>query len=337
MLRLKEIYSNISQDKERLAAENRQLRALVAQNGTPGSGASGSSLLDDSMSNPSIGYASSGSVSGGAAASSHTSAFTPPPLSARSGASPITGHQPGHHHHHHHHHQHSSQGQISTGLGVGGGQLNRNPGVDYDQSGIDFVLTYETIPSKGKPHTNKIRLTKSLHSLEKPCMDHMPWLLERGTEVGGNEPCGHALMASCPPEPFPELTPDIPFGYSNVGAGAGGDVDGQQRTWELSKGDLATLLDLSTRLNLDGEITPVMAWGMVLAHPRLAELRTKDFARLSEELGSKVRCYGYVSLSSFPSPSPSLVPRIHCLHASSSNSAWRRPLKQADNLADLAL
>ncbi|KAK1764704.1 AP-1-like transcription factor [Phialemonium atrogriseum] len=268
VLRLKEIYSNISQDKERLAAENRQLRALVAQNGTPGAGASGSSLLDDSMSNPSIGYASSGSVSGGAAASSHTSAFTPPPLSARSGASPITGHQPGHHHHHHH--QHSSQGQISTGLGVGGGQLYRNPGVDYDQSGIDFVLT-----------------------LEKPCMDHMPWLLERGTEVGGNEPCGHALMASCPPEPFPELTPDIPFGYSNIGAGAGGDVDGQQRTWELSKGDLATLLDLSTRLNLDGEITPVMAWGMVLAHPRLAELRTKDFARLSEELGSKVRCYGF--------------------------------------------
>jgi len=119
-------------------------------------------------------------------------------------------------------------------------------------------------------------------------MDHMPWLLERGTETGG-EPCGHALMASCPPEPFPELTPDIPFGYSNV---KGGDIESGQRTWELSKGDLATLLALSERLNLDGEITPVMAWGMILGHPRLAELGNSDFQKLSEELSSKVRCYG---------------------------------------------
>lgn len=150
------------------------------------------------------------------------------------------------------------------------------------------------------------------YSLEKPCMDHLPWLLERGTEVGGNEPCGHALMASCPPEPFPELTPDIPFGYSNVSASVNSNGNSNsnnkgngnvglsgQRTWELSKGDLATLLDLSKRLNLDGEITPVMAWGMVLAHPRLGELRTEDFEKLTEELGSKVRCYGYVN---FPSP-----------------------------------
>jgi len=128
-------------------------------------------------------------------------------------------------------------------------------------------------------------------------MDHMTWLLERGTDVGGSEPCGHALMASCPPEPFPELTPDIPFGYSNVsssgsgGRGAAG-VGSGQRTWELSKGDLTTLLDLSKRLNLDGEITPVMAWGMVLAHPRLAELKTEDFGKMTDELGSKVRCYG---------------------------------------------
>jgi hypothetical protein len=128
-----------------------------------------------------------------------------------------------------------------------------------------------------------------LYSLEKPCMDHMPWLLERATETGG-EPCGHALMASCPPEPFPELTPDIPFGYTHVN----GDLNSGQRTWELSKGDLATLLDLSKRLNLDGEITPVMAWGMVLAHPRLHELKAEDFQRLSDELKSKVRCYGYV-------------------------------------------
>jgi len=173
-------------------------------------------------------------------------------------------------------------------------------------------------------------------------MDHMPWLLDRSSANGGTEPCGHALMASCPPEPFSDLTPDIPFGHkhgnknpgpnrharktssqksSNVSrnfsrnhaapsppaaerAGAANpnssapmDVDGPTgggplRTWELSKSDLATLLDLSQKLNLDGEITPVMAWGMVLAHPRLGELNERDFVKLTEELGSKVRCYG---------------------------------------------
>lgn len=175
-------------------------------------------------------------------------------------------------------------------------------------------------------------------------MDHMPWLLDRSSANGGTEPCGHALMASCPPEPFSDLTPDIPFGHKHsnntpsnngharqtsnqrnpnvsrnfsrnhaapsppaaerTGVAAAGnpnssaamDVDGPTggplRTWELSKSDLTTLLDLSQKLNLDGEITPVMAWGMVLAHPRLGELNERDFVKLTEELGSKVRCYG---------------------------------------------
>lgn len=286
VLRLKEIYSITSQDKEKLAEENRQLKQILSQNGMGmGTVTGGSSVLDDAMSNPSIGYASSASVTGSyaQAPSSHTSAFTPP-LSATNmahnrggGVSPLTTTHP----HSHHHHHHSGQGQqLVAGPGGAGGQPNRNPNLDYDQAGIDFVLT-----------------------LEKPCMDHMPWLLERGTEVGGSEPCGHALMASCPPEPFPELTPDIPFGYSNVrapskptgaaSAGGGGAVETGQRTWELSKADLATLLDLSKRLNLDGEITPVMAWGMILGHPRLSELVMDDFARLAEELTSKIRCYGF--------------------------------------------
>jgi len=151
VLRLKEIYSNISQDKERLAEENRQLKALLAQNGmsAPVAGAGGGSLLDESMSNPSIGYASSGSISGAAAPSSHTSAFTPPP-----GGGPGTQHargtSPNHHggggQHHHHHHYQSGQGS-GSGAGGGAGQQNRNPLVDYDQAGIDFVLTYDD-PSK---------------------------------------------------------------------------------------------------------------------------------------------------------------------------------------------
>ncbi|GAB1311434.1 hypothetical protein MFIFM68171_01644 [Madurella fahalii] len=278
VLRLKEVFSNISQDKERLAEENRQLRTLLNQSGLGAGTVTGaSSVLDDTISNPSVGYTSNASMAGGyAPASSNTSAFTPPPLSANAmsqrggGISPNSATYP---HSHHHNQPHPGPGHQSAGSGAAGGQPVQNPNVDYDQAGIDFVLT-----------------------LEKPCMNHMPWLLERGVETG-HEACGHALMASCPPEPFTDLTPDIPFGYSNVKANSGsspsGATDVGQRTWELSKADLATLLDLSKRLDLDGEITPVMAWGMVLAHPRLGELKAEDFARLTEELGSKVRCYGF--------------------------------------------
>jgi hypothetical protein len=105
-------------------------------------------------------------------------------------------------------------------------------------------------------------------------------------------------MASCPPDPFVEDNLEVPFGHGPT------QMNGTApKTWDLSKPDLANLLDLSKRLNLDGEITPVMAWGMILAHPRFSELRTEDFGNICQELGGKVRCYGYVfpwlSLSTF--------------------------------------
>ncbi|KAI1374154.1 hypothetical protein F4677DRAFT_181783 [Hypoxylon crocopeplum] len=260
VLRLKEIYSNVSQDKDKLADENRQLKTLLQQNGiTLGSGGG----IDDVASGLSPGYTSSGSISGSYAPGSSNTAYTPPLTSISSPPSMSV----------------SSQG-------VGGQQQARslsqpqqppaqNHRVDYEQAGIDFVLT-----------------------LERPCMDHMPWLLERAQDTAGDA-CGHALMATCPPEPFPELGDDIPFGHAHSNAHAlahaskGGESQSNHQTWELSKADLATLLDLSKKLDLDGEITPVMAWGMVLAHPRLTELKREDFERLIDDLKGKVRCYGF--------------------------------------------
>ncbi|UKZ87662.1 uncharacterized protein TrAFT101_003439 [Trichoderma asperellum] len=126
--------------------------------------------------------------------------------------------------------------------------------------------------------------------LEKPCMAHMPFLVDRASDADG-APCGHALMASCPPAPFQELTPDTPFGSKHT-HDHGGEFE-TQGTWELTKADLTTLLDLSKQLNLDGEITPVMAWRMVTSHSRFNELAPCDLEKLSEELLRKVRCYGF--------------------------------------------
>ncbi|KAI0966323.1 hypothetical protein F4678DRAFT_298939 [Xylaria arbuscula] len=251
VLRLKEVFSNVSQDKDKLAEENRQLRGLLHQNGIASSGVG---AMDDVISNPSMGYTSSGSISGSYAPGS-SSAFTPP-MTAISSLPSVAG----------------SAQMMGAHLGQ---QHPVQSVVDYDQAGIDFVL-----------------------ALEKPCMDHLPWLLEKGSDNPG-EPCGHALMASCPPEPFAELNGEIPFGHSHSSVVEGGEAKpkkGEQqdlKTWELSKGDLTTLLDLSKRLDLDGEITPVMAWGMILGHPRLTELTRKDFEKITDDLKNKVRCYGF--------------------------------------------
>ncbi|KAI1310385.1 hypothetical protein F5Y03DRAFT_38362 [Xylaria venustula] len=250
VLRLKEVFSNVSQDKDKLAEENRQLRGLLHQNGIASSGVG---AMDDVISNPSMGYTSSGSISGSYAPGS-SSAFTPP-MTAISSLPSVAG----------------SAQMMGAHLGQ---QHPVQSVVDYDQAGIDFVL-----------------------ALEKPCMDHLPWLLEKGSDNPG-EPCGHALMASCPPEPFAELNSEIPFGHSHSSAVEGGEAKPKKeqqdlKTWELSKGDLTTLLDLSKRLDLDGEITPVMAWGMILGHPRLTELTRKDFEKITDDLKNKVRCYGF--------------------------------------------
>ncbi|KAH8592038.1 hypothetical protein B0O99DRAFT_261230 [Bisporella sp. PMI_857] len=237
VLRLKENFSTVTRDKESLAEENRQLRQLLAQHGIPWTGSGG---VDELARHGSTGYTSSGSISGSYAPGS--TGYSPPPQQSNfNSASPSN---PG---------------------GMNGRSLNQRqlqPGVDYDQAGIDFVLT-----------------------LERPCMDHMQFLVERSAGPDG-DPCGHALMASCPPDPDPALT--IPFGHYPTHQNGTA-----QKTWDLSKGDLANLLDLSKRLNLDGEITPVMAWGMLLGHPRFADLTTTDFQTICQDLGGKIRCYGF--------------------------------------------
>ncbi|CAL3966369.1 hypothetical protein PZA11_003042 [Diplocarpon coronariae] len=239
VLRLKENFSSVSQDKETLAEENRQLRQLLAQHGIPWTGTGG---VDELARNSSFGYTSSGSISGSYAPGSQS--YSPLPTNSNFALQNLS----------------SPHGMRDRSTAQQQGPRN----IDYDQEGIDFVLT-----------------------LERPCMDHIQFLVERADDPEGG-PTGHALMASCPPEPYPEENPKIPFGHGP--AQLGGNA---QKTWDLSKPDLANLFDLSKRLNLDGEITPVMAWGMVIGHPRWKEFTAEDFGTICSELGGKVRCYGF--------------------------------------------
>ncbi|RDA90919.1 hypothetical protein CP533_4461 [Ophiocordyceps camponoti-saundersi (nom. inval.)] len=286
VLRLKELYGNVSLEKEKLVEANRQLRDALAQNGIQFIPTAGQENLS---SNLSMGNASGTSPGASFAAGSFTS-FSPSQSSPgfTSSMQPMT----------------ADQLRATT-------QPTRGNGVDCEQAGIDFVLAYGSSASSRAylsppPHwgseeegevanldqTTEIRFadddgfTERSFRLEKPCMQHLPILLERAAG-SDSEPCGHALMVSCPPTPSTNESAKTSIVKKET------QVSPSQGFMGLNKGDLATLLDLSKKLDLDGEITPVVAWGMILSHPRFTELRSDDIRRLAEELSQKVRCYGF--------------------------------------------
>jgi hypothetical protein len=107
-------------------------------------------------------------------------------------------------------------------------------------------------------------------------MDHMQFLMVRSEDSDG-EISGHALMATCPPGSHIASKPDEKYPHKMP---------------DIGMPDLLKLLDLSNRLPLDGEITPIMAWASIRNHPRCIELAKEDFEALRDELLAKIRCYG---------------------------------------------
>ncbi|KAF2460098.1 hypothetical protein BDY21DRAFT_384491 [Lineolata rhizophorae] len=245
VLRLKEIYATSTKERDAIAEENRRLKELLAQHGiafdmnSPPLSSVPSNAGGGFVRGHSYGHSSSGSISGSYGPGSASTGFTSPPGSL----GPPSVHTP----------QMTMPGSGPQGQQPHPQQQNQ---LDYDQIGIDFVLT-----------------------LERPCMDHMQMLMVRSADSEADDVSGHALMATCPPGSHIAERPDEPYPHQMP--------DG------LAMPDLLRLLDLSNRLPLDGEITPVMAWAQVLAHPRFAELTREDFATMRDDLGSKVRCYGF--------------------------------------------
>ncbi|KAJ3470443.1 hypothetical protein MRS44_000542 [Fusarium solani] len=222
VLRLKEVFSNVSLDRERLADENKRLRDLLTQAGLH-------------YGSP---YAAGSSTSQGPGSST--------PLTSRSTAPSVSS---------------PIQLPLAVNQGNTSGQqqhdthhtLNRG-GADMEQAGIDFVLT--------------------TWSRDPPSM----------TE---NHVAMHLWHRA--PGPSPDSMLGCPFGKTHVPLGS----ELNQKTWEVPRADLATLLNLSKSLDLDGEVTPIMAWVMVMSHPKVMELSAEDFRKLGEELVRKVRCYGF--------------------------------------------
>ncbi|KAF2857860.1 hypothetical protein K470DRAFT_222524, partial [Piedraia hortae CBS 480.64] len=246
VIRLKELYTNTSRERDVALDENRRLKELLHAHGIPFDMSSPSAKFHAGSG---YGPSSSGSISGSYAQESETSNFSLPPRMGGGGGG--GGTQP----------RMASAAQLPS---------NR---LDYDQLGIDFVL-----------------------ALERPCMDHMQYLMVRSHNAD-NQPfhhpmenaddsqhehmSGHALMATAPPHSHIMSQPAEHYPY--------------QMPQDVGKDSLAKLLDLSNRLPFAhySEITPVMAWTLILQNERLAELTPSDIEVVKKELETKVRCYGF--------------------------------------------
>lgn len=237
VLRLKELYASSVSDRDTVVMENKRFRELLIAHGIPLEGLQSLPAMRGMPA--SYNGSSSGSISGSYGQES-SAGFSPPPLRSHD-SKPM-----------------ASASQLPT------------QHVDYDQIGIDFVLT-----------------------LERPCMGHMQYLvvrshnpdgqphhhpMERPDDVEYEHMSGHALMASCPPASHIMHSPGEPYGHKMP---------------DMKTPDLMKLLDLSAQLPLEGELTPVMAWMMLLRNSRVAEMTAQDFELVKTDLAGKVRCYGF--------------------------------------------
>lgn len=130
VLRLKEAFTQTSREKDAVIEENRRLKELLAQHGI--SYDFGSNPINFMRENSGYGAtSSSGSISGSYRGTSESTGFSPPP----------SGHQ-------------NPQAQNLSAVQQNQAAHMRNMAqlpsnrLDYDQIGIDFVLTYD---SQGMP------------------------------------------------------------------------------------------------------------------------------------------------------------------------------------------
>lgn len=132
VLRLKETFASTARERDAFAEENRRLRELLMAHGIA---IDLSSPTNNGLTQGTSSYgSSSGSVSGYGPGSASTGYTSPP--SFHRGSMSQDGST-----------QHSMNLQQSQGQQPG---LQQN-GLDYDQIGIDFVLTYDRTPYLSPP------------------------------------------------------------------------------------------------------------------------------------------------------------------------------------------
>lgn len=130
VLRLKDVFSHTSRERDAFAEENRRLKELLMAHGiTYDLSSPGNNGMPPAGS--SYGGSSSGSVSGGYGPGSNSTGYTSPPAIPSNPRGSVSG---------------------PAGHAISPQQAQQpHGGMDYDQIGIDFVLTYDRTPYLSPP------------------------------------------------------------------------------------------------------------------------------------------------------------------------------------------
>lgn len=62
--------------------------------------------------------------------------------------------------------------------------------------------------------------------------------------------------------------------------------------WAVPAVEFDRLFELSRKLDLDGEITPVQAWNQIKSHRRFQNLTPTGLEELQRAISTKISCFG---------------------------------------------
>jgi hypothetical protein len=120
----------------------------------------------------------------------------------------------------------------------------------------------------------------TLCRIEQPCLGHI-----HGNPDEPDEPCGHALT----------LSSQVLSASHQTSTGSPGQCEALcQKTPSAM---LESLLELSTELCADHEITPAQAWRHIRSQPHFGGLELRALRALAEMLRDAVKCHGYALTS----------------------------------------
>jgi hypothetical protein len=133
-------------------------------------------------------------------------------------------------------------------------------------------------PRQAAPHSSGLDVAQVgidfVLALENPCLSHTRNDLESDSSYG------HILTLQAPllthgPKPLQPAS-----------------------SWTVPAVEIERLLNLSSQLNLAGELTPVQAWARVRSYPGFEKLNLDQLEALKEALLKEVQCYGYLNVGS---------------------------------------
>ena len=142
---------------------------------------------------------------------------------------------------------------------------NHSGDFDTAQAAVDFVL-----------------------ALEKPCLSHHPADFDNLSDDSN----GHSLMLQAPLLSRQPNRPQTILNSAPPKAQPAAVTQAPQASWNVPVFEIEKLLNLSDRLSLEGELTPVEAWQRVRRHPGFAAMTYDQLEGLRNVLLSNVKCYG---------------------------------------------